>query len=56
MFAEVKVVEINAVKPQNRNTNGLAEDIMGYNCIQTCSSRQDAVSNYFFLKAKGRLP
>ena len=51
----MKVVEIKAVKPQNGNTNGLAGDIMGYNCIQSCSSRQDAVSNYFFLKAMGAI-
>ena len=31
----MRVVEINAVKPQNGNANGLAGDIMGYNCIHT---------------------
>ena len=54
MFAKVKVVEIKAVKPQNGNTNGLAGDIMGYTCIHSCSSRQDAISNYF-LKAMGAI-
>ena len=46
----MKVVEIKTVKQQNGNTNGLAGDILGYHCIQSCSSRQDAVSNYFFPK------
>ena len=49
------VVEMKAVKQQNGNTNDLAGDIMGYNSIQSCSSRQDAVSKYFFLKAIGEI-